>query len=148
MYIKVNIDSINSIVGVFIALTFAIYYFATYLFVKKIRLNLLLANFMFSFVVYLGGYSFYSSGSVPEFVLFWTRICYTGGLFVTYSIFLLSSELIHKKSIILNKFIIFFVIIFTILIFTPNEWLFTNILNPVKSHSSVIKGPLLRLLTW
>jgi hypothetical protein len=69
MFININLDSISSAIGTITTLTFAIYYFTSYLIVKKERLHLIIALSMFSFFIYLGGYSIYSSSKQPDIVL-------------------------------------------------------------------------------
>ena len=141
MNININLDSISSAVGTISTLTFAIYYFTSYLIVKKERLHLIIALSMFSFFIYLGGYSIYSSSKQPDIVLFWTRICYAGGASIAYTTLLLSSEILHKYSKILRRIIFAVVIILIVMIFLPIDFIFTETLNPSKTHSSVIKGP-------
>lgn len=142
MIININIDSISSSIGAIITLTFAVYYFTSYLIVKKELLYLVIALSMFSFFIYLSGYSLYASANKPDTVLFWTRICYAGGAFIIYSSFLLSSEIIHKTSKTLSRATLVLVIFLMILIFLPVDFIFTQNLNPDKTHSSVLKGPL------
>ena len=142
MNITINLDSIGSLVGSVITLTFTIYFFTSYLVVKKERLFICLAGFMFTLCVYLTGYVIYSSSLNPRSVLFWTRVCFSGASMITYSAVKLSSEIIHKESRFLNLSVMFLVVGLLVLIFIPTEWLFTAELNPSKTHSSVIKGPL------
>lgn len=141
MSIVINPDSINSFAGSVITLTFAIYYFTSYLIIRKDGLFLYLSGFMFTMFMYLIGYSMYSSSLRPESVLFWTRICFSGGVLVALSSCLLSSEIIQRQSLRLNIAVFGSVFLLLMLIFIPSNLLFTNELNPVKTHSSVIKGP-------
>lgn len=142
MTISINIDSISSLVGSVITLTFAIYYFVTNLVVKKERLSSILSVLMFSVFIYLFSYSVYSSSINLKTVLFWTRLCYAGGAFVISIGFLLTSEIIQEESKKLRNFLIPLTVILIILIYLPTDLFFTEKLNPVKTHSSVIKGPL------
>ncbi|OQY33396.1 MAG: hypothetical protein B6241_08210 [Spirochaetaceae bacterium 4572_59] len=140
MTININIDSISSLVGSVIALTFAIYYIVSNIVVKKERLSLILSALMFSVFIYLFAYSVYSSSINVKYVLFWTRLCYAGGVSVISLVFLLTSEIIQKESRKLRNFLIFLTIILIIFIYLPTDLFFTKELNPVKTHSSVIKG--------
>lgn len=138
----INIDSVSSIIGTVISLTFSIYFFVSYLVVKKEKLYLIISFAMFTLFTYLLGYSFYSSSSDPALVLFWTRITYGGGAAISISTLLLSSDMIHKDSPVLRRVIFSIVLFMMLMIFLPNDLLFTKELNLTKTHSSVIKGPL------
>lgn len=146
MLVSINIDSISSFIGTIISLTFAVYYLTSYMIVNKEKLHLIISIFMFTIVIYLCGYAFYASGTKPDFVLFWTRICYSGGAIIVLSGYLLSSEITQKRSTILDFIIPSIVILLLISIFFPGDLLFTKILNPAKTHSTVIKGPLFPIL--
>lgn len=142
MMININIDSVSSLIGSVIILTFAINFFTSYLYVKKEPLNLVLALSTFSFFLYLSGYAIYSSSTDPRSVLFWTRICYSAGVLIVYTSFLFSSSIINNFSKRINRFLLVFVAIFLVFVFLPTDLLFTKELSQVKTHSSVIKGPL------
>jgi diguanylate cyclase (GGDEF)-like protein len=146
MIVSINIDSISSFIGTIISLTFAIYYMTSYMIVKKEKLHLIISIFMFSLVFYLSGYAFYSSGSNPDFVLFWTRICYSGGALIIFTGYLLSSEITQRRSTPLNYLIPGIVILLLISIYFPSDIFFTENLNPAKTHSTVIKGPLFPII--
>lgn len=141
MTININIDSICSLIGAVIAITFAIYYFTSNLFIRKERLSLFLSAFMFSVFIYLFSYSCYSSSTNAKNVLFWTRLCYSGGASAIVVGYLLISEIIQKESEKLKYFMISLTIFLIVLIYLPSDLFFTKELNPGKTHSSVIKGP-------
>lgn len=142
MTLNINIDSISSMIQTHIFLIFTIYYLVSYLVVNKKKLFLLLAYFTFSVFLYLLGYSLYSSGKEPDFILFWTRISYTGASLIIYTSCLFSSQIIGKKTRLLNKIMFSIVTFLIIFIWLPNQWLFTDIINSIKTHGSLIKGPL------
>lgn len=142
MFISINNDSISSFIGLIISLTFAVFYLTSFLIVKKDRLQLIISMFMFSLAVYLGGYAMYSSHQNSGGVLFWTRVCYSGGTIIILTGYILSSEILELYSSVLNRIIPAAVLLLISAIIFPTELIFTNILNPVKTHSSVIKGPL------
>ena len=96
--IIINTDSVSSIVGAIIILAFALYFFTSYLIVRKERLHFVISVTLFCFFLYLISYSLYSSARVPETVLFWTRACYGAGVLIIYASYQLSSEIVHKES--------------------------------------------------
>ncbi len=140
--IIINIDSLSSIVGSILILTFAVYYLISYLIIRKERLHYVISATLFCFFVYLMSYALYSSSSDPGTVLFWTRLCYAAGAVIIYASYLLSSQIISKESPPLRTILIVLVTLLLIAIYYPSDLLFTRELNPIKTHSSVIKGPL------
>lgn len=137
----INIDSISNIVGSIIALTFSFFFFISYLIVNRERFNRTVSIFMFSYFILLVAYSIYSSGHDPDFVLLWTKVFYASGVVLIFTVFLLSSEIINRDSFLLKTGILILVAFLLIMIFLQTELFFTGKLNPVKTHSSVIKGP-------
>ena len=142
MIININSDSISGFIGSSIALTFAIYYLTSNLIVKKERLTLGLSALMFTVSIYLFSYSLYASSTDIGRVLFWTRLCYAAGATAITVGFHLTSEIIEKQSRNLKFFMFALTIILIALIYLPSDLIFKDELNPVKTHSSVIKGPL------
>ncbi len=142
MTIQINIDSLGSILGAIVSLTYALYFLIHYRVVERNRVKLLLALFLFSMFIFFMGYSLYSSATKVRNVLLWTRVCYAGGALVAYYSYHLSSRLIERESHVLHMVFLIYVSAAIVLIFFPGGHLFTETLNPEKYHSSLIKGPI------
>ncbi|MDC7233147.1 MAG: diguanylate cyclase [Spirochaetales bacterium] len=129
-------------IGLIISLTFSLYYLTTFFFYKKERYHLVLSAFLLSMSLYLAGYSFYSSALDAPSVLFWTRICYSGGALIIFTSYVLSSEILDRYNRKLTGFLALTACLLIFILYSPSDAVFTEILNPEKTHSSVIKGPL------
>ena len=140
MTISINIDSLGSILGAVVSITYSVYFFINYLVVERNRIKLSLSAFVFTMFIFLIGFAVYSSSLNSERVLFWTRICYAGGALTAYFGYSLSVRICHNSSVLIRRMLLVYIAIAMVLIFLPGDHFFTGELNPSRSHSTMIKG--------
>ncbi len=114
MTISINTDSLGSILGAVVSITYSVYFFINYIVVERNRIKLSLSAFVFTMFIFLLGFAVYSSS--------------------------LSVRICHNPSVLIRRMLLVYIAIAIVLIFLPGDHFFTGELNPSRSHNTVIKG--------
>ena len=142
MYLAIHTDALGSLTGALLVFLFTLY---SLLYIRMRHSIILTLDFILiqlSLFIFLLGYSLYASSLEARNVLFWTRICYAGASLTPGALSMLYDSLRERKHSLTSRIYGALSLILTVIMFLPGSSLFTARLNPVKSHHSVIKGPL------
>ena len=141
MFLSIHINAVGSFIGSILILIFALY---SLIYINAFRTDRIVADFFtlqISLFIFLFGNAMYVSGNDPSYVLFWTKICYIGAASTIVTSYRFSETIVEKRNIILCRSLEVFTALVLLMIILPGQYLFTNQLNTLKSHSSVVKGP-------
>ncbi|MDC7219551.1 MAG: GGDEF domain-containing protein [Spirochaetales bacterium] len=145
-YIYINRDSAGSLFGTLLLFCQTLFLIFQARIFKTERLLEKIIGLEAAFLIYLIGYTVYSSSSDVATVLFWTRVCYTGTL-LTAIYGLRLSDSIHQAPRLNKTILISLVLLLILSLWIPGDHYFHKSLNPIKTHSSLIKGPLFPAMT-
>lgn len=146
MVFTLHIISIGSFLGSLLILTFAIY---SLIYLKAFRSKRIVLHFFLlqvSLFIFLFSHALYSSGKNPDLVKTISEICYFGAASVIVTSYFFVESVTDRPHKIYRRILVIYTSLLSISIFLPGNHYFTGILNPVKSYSSVIKGPLFPIL--
>ncbi|MBI9102664.1 MAG: diguanylate cyclase [Spirochaetales bacterium] len=146
MHILISMNSIGSFIGAIIIALLSFYGIIYNVLIQKNRYLFHFTILQGSLFLFLFGYAMYSSAINVVSVLFWTKVCYAGAALTIFSSYLFYETLAGANRKYVERIYLIISILLTVLIFLPGELIFVSALNPVKEHSSVIKGPLFRFL--
>ncbi len=140
-YYSIHLNTAISFISAAITLAFAVYHLFYYLVISSDRMVLALSGFLTTLFLYLLGYSMYSSGTDVGWVLFWTRICYSGGAATVFSCYIVAREIAGWESRFFDWLFRIAAVVLVGIIFLPWEGLFIPEFLPDGETSTVLKGP-------